>query len=142
MVEYPQTVPNLTAASQNLYELIKAQSITVYPDDEIRLAISRAVAVESTRGWRIAKDKQSHKIDIVVALAMAALGAVRKGGAQIWINGKTAEQMQEHLARVRQNRSVPRYPLRARPEPRVRDTIRVKHVSESDIEAAGIRLEW
>jgi len=29
------------------------------------------------RGWRIAKDKQAHKIDVVVALAQVALGAVR-----------------------------------------------------------------
>jgi phage terminase large subunit-like protein len=43
----------------------------------VRLAVSRAVAVETARGWRIAKDKQSHKIDVVVALAMAALAAVR-----------------------------------------------------------------
>ena len=38
----------------------------------MRLAVSRAVAIETSRGWRIAKEKQSHKIDIVVALAMAA----------------------------------------------------------------------
>lgn len=39
--------------------------------------MSRAVALETSRGWRIAKEKQSHKIDVVVALAQAALGAVR-----------------------------------------------------------------
>jgi hypothetical protein len=41
--------------------------------------MSRAVALETTRGWRIAKEKASHKIDVVVALAMAALGAVTQG---------------------------------------------------------------
>ena len=75
--DFPQSVPNLTEASQNLYDLIKGRNLAVYPDADIRLAISRAVAVESARGWRIAKDKQSHKIDVVVALAMAALAAVR-----------------------------------------------------------------
>ena len=45
----------------------------------MRLAVSRSVAVETSRGWRIAKEKASHKIDVVVALAMAALGAVRQG---------------------------------------------------------------
>jgi phage terminase large subunit-like protein len=75
--EFPQSVPNLTEASQNLYDLIKGRNLAVYPDADVRLAISRAVAVESARGWRIAKDKQSHKIDVVVALAMAALAAVR-----------------------------------------------------------------
>jgi phage terminase large subunit-like protein len=75
--EFPQTVPNLTAASQNLYELIVGQNLHVYPDAPMRLAISRAVAIETPRGWRIAKEKQSHKIDIVVALAQAAYAAVR-----------------------------------------------------------------
>jgi hypothetical protein len=77
MEEYPQSVPNLTEASQNLYELVKGHNLVAYPDAAIRLAVSRAVAVETTRGWRIAKDKQSHKIDIVVALGMACLAALK-----------------------------------------------------------------
>ncbi len=90
MVEFPQTVANLTAASSNLYELIKGRGLAVYPDEDVRLAVSRAVAIETTRGWRIAKEKGGHKIDVVVALAFAALGAVQKGGtereirARIW----------------------------------------------------------
>jgi phage terminase large subunit-like protein len=76
MEEYPQSVPNLTRASQNLFELIEARNLVAYPNEALRLAVSRAVAVETTRGWRIAKDKQSHKIDVVVALAMAALAAL------------------------------------------------------------------
>jgi hypothetical protein len=51
----------------------------LYPDADIRLALQRSVAVESTRGRRIAKDKTSHKIGVVVALGMAAVGAVRQG---------------------------------------------------------------
>jgi hypothetical protein len=42
----------------------------------MRLAISRAVAIETPRGWKISKEKQSHKIDVVVALAMACHAAV------------------------------------------------------------------
>lgn len=78
MVEFAQSVPNLTAASQNLYELIQARGIELYPDADIRLAVQRSIAVETTRGWRIAKEKQSHKIDIVVALGMAAHACVRQ----------------------------------------------------------------
>jgi hypothetical protein len=37
--------------------------------------------VDTPRGRRIAKDKASHKIDVAVALAQAALGAVRGGQA-------------------------------------------------------------
>jgi len=78
MVEFPQSVPNLTAASTNLFELIKGRNLIVYPDDQMRLAISRCVAVETTRGWKIAKEKASAKIDVIVALAQAALGAVQQ----------------------------------------------------------------
>ena len=75
--EFPQTPANLTAASQNLFELIQAQNFVAYPDAGMRLAISRAVASETPRGWRITKDKQSHKIDVVIALAMAAYATVQ-----------------------------------------------------------------
>jgi len=77
--EFPQSTPNLTAASQNLFELINGRNLVAYPDPAMRLAISRAVAIESSRGWRITKEKQSHKIDVVVALAMAAYAAVKTG---------------------------------------------------------------
>jgi hypothetical protein len=61
MEEFPQSVPNLTECCQNLFEAIKGRTLTVYPDADIRLAVSRCVAVETARGWRIAKDKQSHR---------------------------------------------------------------------------------
>ena len=75
--EYPQTVPNLTAATSNLFDLIQARQLALYPDAAMRLAISRAIIVESSRGWRLDKLKQQHKIDVVVALSMACLAAVR-----------------------------------------------------------------
>jgi phage terminase large subunit-like protein len=77
--EFPQTSANLTAVGQNLYELINGRNLVAYPDSAMRLAISRAVAVETSRGWRISKEKASHKIDVVVALAMACHAAVAKG---------------------------------------------------------------
>lgn len=93
MLEFPQTPANLTEASQNLFELVKARNLRTYPDAEMRLAISRAIAIEGARGWRIAKEKSSHKIDVVVALAQAALGAVRSsvrprhGGDAVKVSG-------------------------------------------------------
>ena len=83
--EYPQTSANLTAASQNLYELIMSEGIVCYPDAAMRLAISRAVAVETPRGWRISKQTASHKIDLVVALAMAAYAAVQSQGESLFM---------------------------------------------------------
>jgi hypothetical protein len=79
MREFPQTVGNLTEASSSLFDLIKGRNLIAYADADIRLAMQRAVALETSRGWRIAKEKQSHRIDIVVALAQAALGAVKAG---------------------------------------------------------------
>ena len=52
----------------------------------MRLAICRAVAVESSRGWKISKHKQTHKIDVVVALAMAAYAAVTCTDARSYYN--------------------------------------------------------
>lgn len=61
MIEFPQSVPNLTEASTNLYELLKGRNLVAYADDDLLLAVSRCVALETSRGWRIAKEKQSHK---------------------------------------------------------------------------------
>src|SRR4029077_18211795 len=77
--EFPQSMGNLTLASQNLYDLIEGRNLTAYPDQAMRLAVSRCVAIEGSRGWRISKEKQSHKIDVVVALGMAAWAAVSMG---------------------------------------------------------------
>ena len=57
--EYPQSVPNLTAATSNLFDLIQSRSIALYPDAAMRLAVSRAIIVESSRGWRLDKLKQA-----------------------------------------------------------------------------------
>jgi hypothetical protein len=74
--EFPQTAGNLTEASQNLYDLVQGRNLLMYEFGDLRLAVSRAVAVETARGWRIAKEKASHKIDAVVALAIACHAAV------------------------------------------------------------------
>lgn len=103
--EFPQSSPRLTEASQNLYELIKSGNIILYPDADIRLAFSRAVAKETSRGWRIGKDKQTHKIDVVVALGMAALVAAQQGSQApaiptfgVW--GSTMEPHEHYTAQV------------------------------------------
>ena len=79
MAEFAQTVPNLAAIGSNLYALIRSNSLIVYPDADLRLAISRAVSKETERGVLITKAKASHKIDLVVALAMAAKATVEQG---------------------------------------------------------------
>jgi phage terminase large subunit-like protein len=86
MVEFAQSVPNLTESSTNLYELLKGRNLVAYADDDLRLAISRCVALETSRGWKISKEKASHKIDVVVALAQAALGAVQQGQQSVGVD--------------------------------------------------------
>ena len=99
--EFPQSPANLTAASQNLYELIESQNLVVYPSEAMRLAISRAVAVETPRGWRISKQTQSHKIDVVIALAMACLAAIRGKAEDFydlsgnWVSGTPDQQPEQ-----------------------------------------------
>jgi phage terminase large subunit-like protein len=103
--EYPQSVPNLTEASQNLYELIKSRSLIAYPDEAIRLAMSRAIAIETPRGWRIAKEKQAHKIDVVIALGMAALAAIQTqssyDASMDWVSGPSTASAAEEWKRTR-----------------------------------------
>lgn len=95
MDEYPQTLDRLTAIGTNLYELVKGQNLETYPDAEIRRAVASAVAKETPRGWRIAKEKASRKIDVVVALAMGALAAVEDqtsgGPAWAFIGGRIVD---------------------------------------------------
>ncbi len=69
--EFPQTVTNTTRMGQCLFDLIKSQNIVLYPDEELRLHALNAVAVEMPRGFRLAKEKASKKIDAAVALAIA-----------------------------------------------------------------------
>jgi terminase large subunit-like protein len=87
MEEFPQTLDRLTAMGSNLYELVKGRNVEAYPDDDVRSAMGAAVAKETPRGWRIAKEKQSAKIDLVVALAMAALAATeqQRNSGDAWI---------------------------------------------------------
>jgi phage terminase large subunit-like protein len=97
MEEYAQTLPALTAVAENLHSLIKGRNLAVYPNEQIRTAISRSIAVEGSRGWKIAKDKQSHRIDIVIALGMAALAAIRAQGeaydySMSWISNEQDQQ--------------------------------------------------
>jgi hypothetical protein len=81
LLEFPQSIPNLTAMTTNLYELLKGGNLVAYPDPDVRLAFQRAIAVETSRGLKIAKEKASHRIDVVVAMAMSALGAVQVLGS-------------------------------------------------------------
>jgi len=78
-----QTSGNLTETGNTLLELVKYQNLILYPDADMRTAVGQCVAKESSRGWRIAKTTASARIDVVVALSLACLGAVRGGQTQV-----------------------------------------------------------
>ncbi len=120
MVEFPQSVPNLTEASSNLYELIKGRNLVAYPDAEIRLSMSRAIAIETTRGWRIAKEKARHKIDVIVALAQAAYGATRNQRSEHGI----AQYYRERVEAAARGEQVPEDTDLVDEYYRIRDEIR------------------
>jgi phage terminase large subunit-like protein len=75
IIEFPQTVPNMTDAGQALYDAIKHKTLKLYRDEELRKEAKFAVGKETARGMRIVKEKASHQIDAIVALAMAVLGS-------------------------------------------------------------------
>tara|TARA_Y100001951_G_scaffold84767_1_gene74356 strand:- start:13 stop:522 length:510 start_codon:yes stop_codon:yes gene_type:complete len=79
VIEFAQTEPNLTAASQQLYELLEYNNLLMYPSNELRKQAMGAVALEKKRGWRIAKERTSSKIDSIVALAASAYHTVKNG---------------------------------------------------------------
>src|SRR5208282_6116640 len=82
MSEFTQTSGNLTAAGSALLELVTYENLILYRDDEMRLAVSRCIAKDSARGWKITKAVASYKIDSVVALSFACLDAVNEGQQQ------------------------------------------------------------
>jgi phage terminase large subunit-like protein len=74
--EFPQTPQNLTRIGQTLLDLLRGRNLCLYPNDELRAQALSAVAVESPRGFRLAKEKTGKKIDLIVALSMACLAAL------------------------------------------------------------------
>jgi phage terminase large subunit-like protein len=79
MVEFPQSVPNLTLMGSTLYDLVEYRNLTLYKCKELRAEAAVSIAKEKDRGLQISKEKSGDKIDQVVALAMAALEATRYG---------------------------------------------------------------
>jgi phage terminase large subunit-like protein len=73
--EFSQTSGNLTLAGNALTGALRGRTLRLYADAEMRRAALQAVAVESGRGWRIAKERSRQRIDVLVALAMAVYAA-------------------------------------------------------------------
>jgi phage terminase large subunit-like protein len=88
--ELPQTSASTTQFGQALYDALNGHNLVLYPAPDLREQALNTVAIETTRGWRIAKEKSSKKIDAIVALAMACLAAVEAGHGQPMASVKAA----------------------------------------------------
>jgi hypothetical protein len=88
--ELPQTTQNTTAMGQALWDLLSGRNLRIYPSAELREQALNTVAVEARRGWRIAKERGSRKIDAIVALAMASYAAISHGRPVAPIGGTLA----------------------------------------------------
>ena len=65
-------------SDQALFDAIMSRSVEHTNNKQLNEAISNAVAIETPRGLRLAKEKSSKKIDAAVALSMAHYGALQK----------------------------------------------------------------
>jgi len=74
VIELPQSSGRVEA-DQALYDSVISQSIRHYGDPVLTEHIRNAVAIETPRGLRLAKEKTSLKIDAAVALSMAMWGS-------------------------------------------------------------------
>ncbi|MCZ6688849.1 MAG: hypothetical protein ACE1Z6_12385 [Candidatus Methylomirabilales bacterium] len=104
--EFPQTTANTTRMGQALFELLNGRNIRLYPSEELRVQALNTVAVESPRGWRIAKEKASKKIDAIVALAMACVAALDRPALPplIIVSGDQGVLTQEQADRTEEER--------------------------------------
>jgi phage terminase large subunit-like protein len=76
IAEFPQTTSNTTRMGQSLFDLLEGHNLKTYPSESLRAQALATVAIENSRGWRIAKERASRKIDAIVALAMACVAAL------------------------------------------------------------------
>lgn len=61
--EFPQTTANTTRMGQALFDLLHGRNLRLYPAEDLHAQAMNTIAVESPRGWRIAKEKAAKKID-------------------------------------------------------------------------------
>jgi phage terminase large subunit-like protein len=88
VVEMPQTAAR-TEADQALYDAIINKTLRHYNHPDLNEHVRNAVAVETPRGFRLAKEKTSRFIDGAVALSQAHYGAMATGAYVPAINSPT-----------------------------------------------------
>ena len=80
--EYNQTQGNLTEATEALYSAFINRNLRLYNAPDLREHRLNAVGVETPLGIRLAKEKQSAKIDGAVTLSFAVLASLVQHGSR------------------------------------------------------------
>ena len=75
--EYSPTHSNLTAMAENFSSLVRHHQLRMYPEKEIREAITGCILKEERGQIKIARRHKASKIDIIIAMAMACIAAKR-----------------------------------------------------------------
>jgi hypothetical protein len=124
---------------QTLYDCLMGQALRMYLADDLREQAMHTVAVESPRGWRIAKQRASAKIDGIVALAMACVAALEsKPDPRPWwtLPLEEYEKMRPEGPRERFEREQEEAEIAEALTkiPEFEDWLRQHHVSQRDLE--------
>jgi phage terminase large subunit-like protein len=77
--EFTQTQNNGVKMGETLFSMVTDKTLKVYPSPELREHVLNATAIETGSGARMSKAKQSKKIDLAIALAMACVTALARG---------------------------------------------------------------
>src|SRR6266850_382397 len=85
---------------QVLYDALQNRTLRVYPDEELRTQALNVQAIESPRGFRLAKMTAGRKIDLVAALTLAMIAAVDSGEEGHVITEAEIAEMEYQEARV------------------------------------------
>lgn len=113
--EFPQTSGNTTRVGQALSDLLNGRNLRLYPSDALRAQALATVSIETPRGWRIAKEKASQKIDAIVALAMACVAALDHGNvAAAGISPEEDPEIREAWREIAQEEAAQRARQRGR----------------------------
>ena len=100
--EFPQTPLNLTRMGQTLLDLLRGRNLCLYADEELRAQALSTVAVESPRGFRLAKENAGKKIDLIVALSMACVAALDEPASALPLtDADLAEMARQERAFIR-----------------------------------------
>jgi phage terminase large subunit-like protein len=71
MVQIPQSPGRLTEISESLLSVIVERRLTHGNDPELNRHVANAIAVETDRGWRLSKPRETDQIDAVIAVGLA-----------------------------------------------------------------------